>query len=127
MTPLALTGSAIAVTGAARSKRRMLLRLRSPHSNAAPDERDGALVRDGEELAVARARGFKAAVLLEDACLPVEGEGFEVTVRLGSRFGILETAISLVSSHARGDCGCCIAEPRGTTRSLSPSAAIIIA
>ena len=70
-------------------KARKLLRLRSPRSNAGSDERDGALIRDGEELAVAGSRGFKTAVLLEDdPCLP-EGAGFEVMVRLGTRFGHL--------------------------------------
>lgn len=88
MTPLALTGSAIAVA-AAGSNRRMLLRLCSPHSEAPPGERDGALVRDGEELVQARCRGFKAAVMLEDPCSPREGAGFEIMVRLGPRFGHL--------------------------------------
>lgn len=88
MTPLALTGSAIAVA-AAGSNRRMLLRLCSPHSEAPPGERDGALVRDGEELVQARCRGFKAAVILEDPCSPREGAGFEIMVRLGPRFGHL--------------------------------------
>ncbi len=66
MTPLALTGSAIIAAGAGLANRRMLLRLCSPHSNAAPGERDGALVRDGGELVQARARGFKAVVVLAD-------------------------------------------------------------
>jgi His-Xaa-Ser system radical SAM maturase HxsC len=88
VTPLALTGSAIAVA-AAGSNRRILLRLCSPRSKAAPGERDGALVRDEEELVQARSRGFKAAVVLEDPCSPREGAGFEVMVRLGPRFGHL--------------------------------------
>jgi hypothetical protein len=54
MTPLTLTGSAITVTGtvAKRPNRRILLRLRAPRSIAAPelDERDGALVRNQEDL-----------------------------------------------------------------------------
>jgi His-Xaa-Ser system radical SAM maturase HxsC len=89
MTPLALTGSAISVAGAARSDHRTLLRLRSPHSDAASEERDGVLVRDREDLAAARSRGFKTAVLLEDSFSPGDARGFEVTVRLGTRFGHL--------------------------------------
>ena len=89
MTPLALTGSAIAVTGTARSNRRMVLRLRSPHT-VASDERDGALVRDREELTIALGRGFKSAVLLEEfPGLPGAGEGLGFTMQLGPRFGHL--------------------------------------
>jgi His-Xaa-Ser system radical SAM maturase HxsC len=89
MTPLALTGSAIAVTGTPQSKRRMLLRLRAPYLNteSALDDRDGALVTSTEDLAAAKARGFSAAVLLGG--IPLGDEGFEVTVRLGPQFGYL--------------------------------------
>ena len=91
MTPLALAGSALAVTGAVRSKRRMLLRLRAPRLNAASEigERDGALVRDEEDLAAARTRGFKTAVFLEGAPSAGAAEGFGVSVRIGARFGHL--------------------------------------
>lgn len=91
MTPLALTGSAIGVSGAARSNRRMLLRLRGPQSKTVSelDERDGALVRDEEDLTAATARGFKTAVFLEDEFLPGERKGFEVMVQLGRQFGHL--------------------------------------
>jgi His-Xaa-Ser system radical SAM maturase HxsC len=89
MTPLALSGSAIAI--AARSDRRVLVRLSAPCSTAWElDERDAALVRGEEDLAAARAHGFKAAVFFEDHPLsPGVGEGFEVTVQLGPRFGHL--------------------------------------
>jgi His-Xaa-Ser system radical SAM maturase HxsC len=89
MTPLTLTGSAIAVTGAPQSKHRMLLRLRIPGLNTGSvlDDRDGALVRGREDLAAAKKRGFKTAVFFEGA--PVKDEGFAVAVRLGSHFGYL--------------------------------------
>jgi His-Xaa-Ser system radical SAM maturase HxsC len=90
MIKLALTGSAIAIAGAGKSRRRMLLRLRTPRSDALRDERDGALVRSPEDLEVARSGGFKAAVFLdEDACSSENGEGFEFTVRLPRIFGYL--------------------------------------
>jgi His-Xaa-Ser system radical SAM maturase HxsC len=91
MTPLALTGSAIAVTGAQRSSRRMLLRLRAPRRFPVSklDERDGALVCDQEDLAVARTRGFKTAVLSTNSLSSDEDEAFDVTVRLGPGFGYL--------------------------------------
>jgi His-Xaa-Ser system radical SAM maturase HxsC len=91
MKPLALTGSAITVTVAKPSSRRMLLRLRLPNSNPASklDERDGALVRDEEDLTAAKARGFKTAVLLESSLSSAQDEGFENIVWLGSQFGHL--------------------------------------
>src|SRR5262245_34473621 len=91
MKPLALTGSALAVTVAKPSRRRMLLRLRLPRWNPASklDERDGALVRDEEDLTAAKARGFKTAVLLEGSLSSAEHEDFENIVWLGSRFGHL--------------------------------------
>jgi His-Xaa-Ser system radical SAM maturase HxsC len=91
MKPLALAGSAIAVAGAVRSERRMLLRLRAPRLSAVPDtvEREGALVRDEGDLIAALAQGFTTAVFLEGARTPAEAKGFGVTVRLGARFGYL--------------------------------------
>ena len=91
MMPLALTGSAITVTGAQRSSRRMLLRLRAPRWVPAStlDERDGALVRDQEDLAVARARGFKTAIFSEKLASSGEDEDFDTIVRLGPPFGHL--------------------------------------
>jgi len=91
MTPLALSGSAIAVSGAQRSKRRMVLRLRAPRSTAAPeiDDRDAVLIRDEEDLSAARARGFKTAVFLEGALSPGASDGFDVSVRIGTRFAHL--------------------------------------
>jgi len=91
MTPLALTGSATAVAVVERSSRRMLLRLRAPcrHLASKLDERDGALVRDHDDLAAAKTRGFKTAVFLENPLLSFEGEGFDNVVRLGTRFGHL--------------------------------------
>lgn len=91
MTPLALTGSALAVTGAPRSKHRVLLRLRTPgpHVGSALDERDGALIRAQHDLAAARARGFRTAVFLEDARAAGEDEVFDVTIRLGPHFAYL--------------------------------------
>jgi His-Xaa-Ser system radical SAM maturase HxsC len=90
VTPLALTGSAIAVIGAAQSHRRMLLRLRAPCSSPVElDERDGALVRDREDLLAAKAHGFKTAVFLGEHFSAGEGEGFAVAVRLGPHFGHL--------------------------------------
>jgi His-Xaa-Ser system radical SAM maturase HxsC len=91
MTPLALTGSAKAVAVSELSSRRMLLRLRAPCRIPASklDERDGALVRNQKDLAAARTRGFKTAVLFEDPFLSFEGEGFDNVVRLESRFGHL--------------------------------------
>jgi len=93
MTPLTLTGSAITVTGtvATRPNRRILLRLRAPRSIAAPelDERDGALVRNEEDLAAAKARGFKTAIYLEDVLESGGDEGFNIVVGLGPRFGHL--------------------------------------
>jgi His-Xaa-Ser system radical SAM maturase HxsC len=86
MTPLALAGSAIAVSGATPSERRMILRVRDPRSAAEIDDRDGALIRDEGDLLAARARRFKAAVFLEGALLSDNADGFEVTVRLGERF-----------------------------------------
>jgi hypothetical protein len=89
MTPLALAGSAMAVSGAERSKRRMVLRLRAPRAASEITARDGALVRDEEDLAAARRRGFKTAVFLEGAPAAGDAEGFGLTVRLGARFGHL--------------------------------------
>jgi len=91
MKPLALTGLATAVTVAKPSSRRMLLRLRLPRSNPASnlDEHDGALVRDEEDLATAKIRGFKTAVLLENSFSSVNDKGFENIVRLESQFGHL--------------------------------------
>jgi His-Xaa-Ser system radical SAM maturase HxsC len=89
VTPLALRGLAIGVTGVAPSTRRILLRLRSPHSDGPLDERDAALVRGTEELAAARSRSFRAMVLLEDECSADEGKGFEIMVRLARSFGHL--------------------------------------
>ena len=91
MTPLALTGSAIAVAGAPRSKRRMLLRLRTPRANAgaALDQRDGALIKDEEDFIAARNGGYRTAIFVGDAPGTIEGEAFDVTVRLGSQFGYL--------------------------------------
>jgi His-Xaa-Ser system radical SAM maturase HxsC len=89
MTPLALAGSAIAVAGAERSKRRTVLRLRAPRAGSEITARDGALVRNEEDLAAARRRGFKTAVLLEGAPATGNAEGFGLTVRLGARFGHL--------------------------------------
>ena len=70
MTPLALAGSAIAVSGATPSERRMVLRVRDPRSVAEINDRDGALIRDEGDLLAARARRFKTAVFLEGASLP---------------------------------------------------------
>ncbi len=89
MTPLALSGLAISVTGAAQSDRRMLIRLRSPDSGSASDKRDAALVRDRADVAAARSDGFKATVLLEDVWFPSADGSSEVVVRLGARFGYL--------------------------------------
>jgi His-Xaa-Ser system radical SAM maturase HxsC len=50
------------------------------------DERDGALVRDREDLLAAKARGFKTAVFLGEHFSAGEGEGYAVAVRLGPRF-----------------------------------------
>jgi His-Xaa-Ser system radical SAM maturase HxsC len=50
---------------------------------------DGALVRDEEDLAAARRRGFKTVVFLEGAPAARDAEGFGVTVRIGARFGHL--------------------------------------
>jgi hypothetical protein len=92
MTPLALTGSAITVTGAKRSSHRMLLRLRSPRciETSKLDERDGALVRNQEDLRAARAR-FKTAIFMEQSLSSGEDEGFDITVRLGPCFSLLRT------------------------------------
>jgi His-Xaa-Ser system radical SAM maturase HxsC len=70
----------------------MLLRLRAPRGIPASrlDERDGALVRDQEDLEAARAHGFRTAVVLApDAILSSEDKGFDILVRLGPRFGHL--------------------------------------
>ena len=92
MTPLALAGAAIAVSGAKQQSRRMVLRLRAPRSSAAPemDDRDGALIRDEEDLAAARRRGFKTAVFFEEVSAAGDADGFEVSVRIGARFGHLD-------------------------------------
>jgi hypothetical protein len=91
MTPLALTGKAISVAGAPLSKRRMLLRLRSPDIRAGStlDERDGALAGNSHALAAAKDRGFTTAVLFEDAPAPGDGGTFDVVVRLGRQFEYL--------------------------------------
>jgi His-Xaa-Ser system radical SAM maturase HxsC len=66
----------------------LVLRLRAPRSSATPEinDRDGALIRDEEDLPVARARGFKTAVFLEGAFSPGDTDGFDVSVRIGARF-----------------------------------------
>jgi His-Xaa-Ser system radical SAM maturase HxsC len=89
MKPLALAGSAVAVAGAGRSERRMVLRLRAPRVASQINDRDGALVRDQEDLAAARGRGFKTAVFLEGVPAVGDAEGFGLTVQLGGRFGHL--------------------------------------
>src|SRR6516165_9386589 len=86
MEPLALAGSAIAVTGASRFERRTVLRLRGPRSAAVIGDRDGALIRDEADLLAARIRGFKTAVFVEGASLPANAGEFDVTVTLGQRF-----------------------------------------
>jgi His-Xaa-Ser system radical SAM maturase HxsC len=90
MKPLALAGSAIDVIGAKRFQRRMVLRLCAPRSGTDIDARDGALIRDEEDLTAARTRGFRTAVFLEQASAPNNADEFEVTVRLGARFGHLD-------------------------------------
>src|SRR5439155_25961917 len=74
-----------------RSERRMVLRLRAPRliATAGSDDRDGALVRDEQDLAAARSRGFKTAVFVEDASCPSDTEGFDVKIQIGARFGHL--------------------------------------
>ena len=91
MTPLVLAGSAIAVSGAQRLERRMVLRLRTPCSRTASEinDRDGALIRDEADLSAAQAQGFKTAVFLEGASLPGVTDGFYVSVRIGARFEYL--------------------------------------
>jgi len=86
MKPLALAGSAIAVTGATRFESRMVLRLRGPRSVPVIDDRDGALIRDEVDLSAARLRGFKTAVFLEGASLSPNAGEFDVVVTLGERF-----------------------------------------
>jgi His-Xaa-Ser system radical SAM maturase HxsC len=89
MTPLALAGSAIAVAGVERSKRRMVLRLRAPRAVTEITVRDGALIRDAQDLAAARRWGFKTTVFLEGAPAAADAEGVGLTIRLGARFGHL--------------------------------------
>jgi hypothetical protein len=89
MKPLALAGSAVAVEGAGRSERRMVLRLRAPRAASQINDRDGALVRNQEDLAAARGRGFKTAVFLEGVRAAGDAERFGLTVQLGARFGHL--------------------------------------
>jgi His-Xaa-Ser system radical SAM maturase HxsC len=69
----------------------MLLRLRAARRTQASkiDERDGALVRDQEDLDAAKDRGFKTAVFLDTTLSSAEDEGFDNIVRLNSRFGHL--------------------------------------
>jgi His-Xaa-Ser system radical SAM maturase HxsC len=85
MTPLALAGSAIEVSGATPHERRMVLRVRDPRRVSEIDDRDGALIRDEGDLLAARAQRFKTAVFLK-ASLPDNADGFKVTIRLGERF-----------------------------------------
>jgi hypothetical protein len=69
----------------------MLLRLRASRWIPAwkLNEGDAALVRDQEDLAAARARGFKKAVVLANPLSSDEDDDFDVMVRLGPRFGHL--------------------------------------
>jgi len=119
MTPLALTGSASAVSGARQSKRRMVLRLCAPRSNAAAeiDDRDAALIRDEADLAATRRRGFKTAVFLEGGLSPGAADGFESRSGSGRVSGIWATATSLAWIPVRGGCACCTGGPRNTARS----------
>jgi His-Xaa-Ser system radical SAM maturase HxsC len=68
----------------------MILRLRAPQTAADIMDRDGALVRDEEDLTTARTRGFKTAVFLAGGSGPVSDQEFAVTVRLGERFSHLQ-------------------------------------
>ena len=68
----------------------MLLRLRSLGRDAPTTaERDAALIKDREDIDVARVRDFKAAVLLDDVCALDAAGSFETIVRLGARFRYL--------------------------------------
>jgi hypothetical protein len=89
MTPLALSGSALSVSGAVTSGRRTVLRLRDPASGEALHERDAALVRTVADWAAARDGGFNKAVVVGSGAGESEASGFALDVRLGDRFGHL--------------------------------------
>jgi His-Xaa-Ser system radical SAM maturase HxsC len=90
MTPLALSGSALAVSGAATPPgRRTVLRLCDTASGGTRDERDAALIRTVADWAAARDAGFNKAVVIGGGAGEGEASGFALSVRLGDRFGHL--------------------------------------
>jgi His-Xaa-Ser system radical SAM maturase HxsC len=103
MTPLALTGSALAVAGVARSNHRMLLRLRHPEFGGAADERDAALVKEQPDIAAAKSGGFKTAIFLDNvSATPEEAGNFEITVSLSKLFNYLSDGdIIGIDAHSR--------------------------
>jgi His-Xaa-Ser system radical SAM maturase HxsC len=86
MTPLPLSGTAKAVTGTVEPGRR-LLRLREAQNGPA-DDTDAALIRCGDEVAIARDRGFAKAIVL-DPSPPTDATDFALTARLDQRFDYL--------------------------------------
>jgi His-Xaa-Ser system radical SAM maturase HxsC len=88
MTPLALSGSTVAILGPAVAGRRTVLRLRDAASDGPADAHDAALIRSLADQAAARGAGFCKAVRIGDG---VAGDhaGFDVEVRLGDQFGYL--------------------------------------
>jgi His-Xaa-Ser system radical SAM maturase HxsC len=91
MKPLPLAGVAITTAGAERSGRRMVLRLRAPQLALDTNDHDAALIRDKFDVSAARARGFKTAVIFDNAELSgADTNGVPVTVRIGPHFGYLD-------------------------------------
>jgi His-Xaa-Ser system radical SAM maturase HxsC len=86
MTPLALSGTAKAITGATEPGRR-LLRLRAVE-NGPVTQADTALIRHDDEAAIARDRGFANAVMLDASSSPA-ATNFALAAHLDQQFGYL--------------------------------------
>jgi His-Xaa-Ser system radical SAM maturase HxsC len=88
MTPLPLDGRArrVDVKG---SPNRRVLRLCDPHTVNHADQRDMAIVREAADIAVARDRGFSAAIVIGDPL--ADTSGFALAMYLDPRFGYLDS------------------------------------
>lgn len=88
MTPLPLDGRASRVDIKGSPNRRVL-RLCDPHTVEHPDQNDMAIVRECADVAVARDRGFEAAIMIDNP--PADTDGFALAVYLDPRFGYLDS------------------------------------
>lgn len=88
MTPLALSGSAVALFGPEAAGHRTVLRLRDAASGGPAETHDAALIRNLADRVAARGAGFRKAVRIGGRAAG-DHAGFDVEVQLGDQFGYL--------------------------------------